>query len=370
MVRVTGTDPDGDAIARPVDWQGDGPPPIVLMHPERRDSPALAPGERVLARLTPIGGGKYEGRTLSRLSDEPGRILGVFRARHAGRRPGPAHRPPRQGGMAHPARRGGRRRSRRDRGRHPAAACRARPEARAHHRAARPHGRRPRGQPDLHPRARHPAGFLARGARRGRRGRAPSRSASARTCATSRSSPSTARTRAISTTRCSPSRTATGFRLLVAIADVAHYVRPGSPLDRAARTRGNSVYFPDRVVPMLPEALSNGWCSLRPDEDRGCLFAEMRIDAAGRKTAHRFGRGLMRSAARLTYTQVQEAHDRGDDARPRGPVVQSLRRVSRAASGAAGARHARPRPAGAAGRARRRARSSRSSRARGSTAIG
>ena len=70
-----------------------------------------------------------------------------------------------------------------------------------------------------------------------------------------------------------------GFRLIVAIADVAHYVRPASPLDHAARTRGNSVYFPDRVVPMLPEALSNGWCSLRPGEDRGCLFVELRVDA-------------------------------------------------------------------------------------------
>ena len=103
-----------------------------------------------------------------------------------------------------------------------------------------------------------------------------------------------------------------GFRLVVAIADVAHYVRPGSPLDHAARTRGNSVYFPDRVVPMLPEALSNGWCSLRPDEDRGCLFVELDIDANGRKTAHRFGRGLMRSAARLTYEGLQQAHDSGD----------------------------------------------------------
>ena len=103
-----------------------------------------------------------------------------------------------------------------------------------------------------------------------------------------------------------------GYRLVVAIADVAHYVRPGAPLDNAGWTRGNSVYFPDRVVPMLPEALSNGWCSLRPNEDRGCLFVEMRVDASGRKTGHRFGRGLMRSAARLTYTQVQDAHDAGD----------------------------------------------------------
>src|SRR6185312_12053094 len=121
-----------------------------------------------------------------------------------------------------------------------------------------------------------------------------------------------------------------GFRLIVAIADVAHYVRPGSALDRAAWTRGNSVYFPDRVVPMLPEALSNGWCSLRPDEERGCLFVEMRVDPTGRKIAHRFGRGLMRSAARLTYDQVQHAHDtghgRGISATvPLGPLYDAFR---------------------------------------------
>ena len=100
-----------------------------------------------------------------------------------------------------------------------------------------------------------------------------------------------------------------GWRLLVAIADVAHYVRPGDPLDRAARDRGNSVYFPDRVVPMLPEALSNGLCSLRPKEDRACLAVEIRIGPRGRKIEHRFMRGLMRSAARLTYEQVQAAWD-------------------------------------------------------------
>ena len=105
---------------------------------------------------------------------------------------------------------------------------------------------------------------------------------------------------------------ADGFRLIVAIADVACYVQPGSALDHAARIRGNSVYFPDRVVPMLPEALSNGWCSLKPDEDRPCLFAELAIDRNGRKTNHRFGRGLMRSVARLTYDEVQRAHDAGD----------------------------------------------------------
>jgi len=100
-----------------------------------------------------------------------------------------------------------------------------------------------------------------------------------------------------------------GWHLVVAIADVAWYVRPGSALDREAEKRGNSVYFPDRVVPMLPEALSNELCSLKPGVDRACLAVELRIDAAGRKRRHRFMRAVMRSAARLTYEEIQAAHD-------------------------------------------------------------
>jgi ribonuclease R len=102
-----------------------------------------------------------------------------------------------------------------------------------------------------------------------------------------------------------------GWHLIVAIADVAHYVTPDSALDREARERGNSVYFPDRVVPMLPEALSNGLCSLRPNEDRACFAAHLWIDRDGRKRRHRFERAIMRSAARLTYEEVQAARDGG-----------------------------------------------------------
>ncbi len=100
-----------------------------------------------------------------------------------------------------------------------------------------------------------------------------------------------------------------GWHLIVAIADVAWYVRPGNALDRAAETRGNSVYLPNRVVPMLPEALSNEWCSLKPGEDRPCLTVDMWIDAGGHKLRHRFGRAMMRSAARMTYDRVQALHD-------------------------------------------------------------
>lgn len=100
-----------------------------------------------------------------------------------------------------------------------------------------------------------------------------------------------------------------GWVITVAIADVSHYVRPGSALDTEALKRGNSLYFPDRVVPMLPEALSNGLCSLRPHEDRACMAIIMRINRQGHLIEQKIVRGLMKSVARLTYTQVQEALD-------------------------------------------------------------
>ncbi|AZL59772.1 ribonuclease R [Tabrizicola piscis] len=105
-----------------------------------------------------------------------------------------------------------------------------------------------------------------------------------------------------------------GFILWVAIADVAHYVTPGSALDREARKRGNSTYFPDRVVPMLPDILSGDLCSLHEAVDRACLAVRMVIDAGGHKRSHRFTRGLMRSAASLNYEQVQAAIDGTPDA--------------------------------------------------------
>jgi len=95
-----------------------------------------------------------------------------------------------------------------------------------------------------------------------------------------------------------------GWRLLVCIADVSHYVIPGSALDQEGRTRGNSVYFPDRVIPMLPEVLSNGLCSLNPQVDRLCMTCEMYIDKDGNISRSRFYPALMRSHARLTYDAV------------------------------------------------------------------
>ncbi|MBB4198863.1 ribonuclease R [Rhodoblastus sphagnicola] len=106
-----------------------------------------------------------------------------------------------------------------------------------------------------------------------------------------------------------------GFIVTVAIADVSFYVRPGAALDREALDRGNSVYFPDRVVPMLPERISNDLCSLREGEDRPALACRMRIGTDGHKLDHEFHRVMMRSAAKLSYQQAQDAIDgRPDDA--------------------------------------------------------
>src|SRR3989338_1490642 len=117
-----------------------------------------------------------------------------------------------------------------------------------------------------------------------------------------------------------------GFRLIVAIADVAQYVKPGSALDREATARGNSVYFPQQVIPMLPEELSNGLCSLNPQVDRLCMVCEMHISPQGKIKDYRFHEGIFRSQARLTYTKVAAMLVDKDEAlrREYAPLVPHL----------------------------------------------
>jgi ribonuclease R len=114
-----------------------------------------------------------------------------------------------------------------------------------------------------------------------------------------------------------------GWIVWVAIADVAAYVLPGSALDREALDKGNSVYFPDRVEPMLPEHLSNGLCSLRQGETRACMAVRMVFSASGDKTGHQFVRGLMRSAAKLAYEHAQAAID-GEPSDLTGPLLEPV----------------------------------------------
>ncbi|AWV06855.1 ribonuclease R [Marilutibacter maris] len=131
---------------------------------------------------------------------------------------------------------------------------------------------------------------------------------------------------------CEPNRD--GFRLLVAIADVSHYVRPGTPLDEEAQLRATSVYFPGFVVPMLPETLSNGICSLKPKVDRLCFVCDMQVNRDGEVVESRFYEAVMHSHARLTYTQVWNAvgegipeDDRADALAAVGELLPQVQRL-------------------------------------------
>lgn len=118
------------------------------------------------------------------------------------------------------------------------------------------------------------------------------------------------------------------WNLQVHIADVAHYVRTGTPLDQEARLRGTSVYFPDRAVPMLPEALSNGMCSLKPREERLVMSALMEFDSAGRMSSARMTPGIIRSAERMTYTNVNKVLEGDPQATAQyAPLAQHFRNM-------------------------------------------
>ena len=186
--------------------------------------------------------------------------------------------------------------------------------------AHRPRGRaarlaqiRARRQPDRHPRPRHPARLPPRDAERSRSRQARDHGAPrglARVPLVTIDPPDAKdHDDAVHAEPDTAANNRGGFIVTVAIADVAHYVTPGSALDREALMRGNSVYFPDRVVPMLPERISNDLCSLRPHEDRAALAVRMVIGSDGRKRSHTFHRVMMRSAAQLSYEQAQLAID-------------------------------------------------------------
>ncbi|MFQ5955918.1 MAG: ribonuclease R [Kiloniellales bacterium] len=312
VVEILGPDPDGELLARPVAWRGEASPPTIYMAPEGRRFPAMGPGERALVRLSPIGPDGYEGKVIRRIADAPRQLLGLYQ-------------PGADGGRLRPS-------DRRHRGDYAVA-----PEDAAGAEAGElvlaevgPANRRgPR-------RAR----IVERLGRFGE-ARAVSRiaihehdiptefTAEALTLAAAAKPVDVCgrvdlRRLPLVTIDGADARdfddavwaepdpdpgNPGGWHLVVAIADVAWYVRPGDAIDQCAYARGNSVYFPDRVVPMLPEALSNDLCSLKPGADRACLAVDLWIDAGGRLKRHRFVRGLMCSAARLRYDQVQRARD-------------------------------------------------------------
>ena len=312
VLQVLSPDKGGDLFAVPLE-EGVDSSIRVLVVPQKGD-PAMGGGDRILARLTAVNAAdhRYEARLIRRLGANPLKVLGIFRASHEGGRIVPIDKgQDKEWRVARDATNGAR-----DGEFVEGEAVGNRrlglPQARILARLGDPSGARAvsliaihqHGIPDQFPDA-----VIAEADRAGPvglTGREDLRDLPLVTI-----DPVDARDRddAVLAEIDREAGNAGGFIIWVAIADVAHYVTPGSALDREARRRGNSTYFPDRVVPMLPDILSGDLCSLHEHVDRACLAVRMRIDAHGNKISHRFVRGLMRSAGSLHYAQMQAAID-------------------------------------------------------------
>ncbi|TYO91489.1 ribonuclease R [Oceanicella actignis] len=309
-------DASGDLFLEPQGWESDDPPPRILFVPRKGD-PAPGPGDRLLCRLTRVHDldHAYEARLIRRIGAGARRMLGVFRAGpdHARVEPiakGDAHVwmvPP---GAENGARDGELVRAEALDG--PRAHHLGLPRARVIERLGDPFAARSVSLIAIHEHG-IPLDFPqeaedeARAARPvGPEGREDLRHLPLLTI-----DPADARDHddAVCAMPDDDPANPGGHVVWVAIADVAHYVRPGSALDREARRRGNSTYFPDRVAPMLPEALSADLCSLHEGADRPCIAVRMTLDASGERRGHRFVRAIMRSAASLSYEQAQALED-------------------------------------------------------------
>jgi ribonuclease R len=306
---------DGDLFARPLEWQGDGVEPLILFIPRASDD-ALGEGDRILARLTEVQGEgyTYEARMIRRIGTNPLKVLGIFRKSAEGGRilpidkgadkqwtVGPHDTHDAKDGELVEAETAG------PKGRM------GLPQARIVARLGDPSAPKAvsliaihqHNIPDEFPDAviaeadaMKPAGL--------EKGREDLRDMPLVTI-----DPHDARDHddACYAYADDDPKNKGGHIIWVAIADVAHHVAPGTELDREARKRGNSTYFPDRVVPMLPDRLSGDLCSLHEGVERACIAVRMQIDSVGTKLGQTFHRGLMRSPASLHYEEVQQAID-------------------------------------------------------------
>ncbi|HYM17249.1 MAG TPA: ribonuclease R [Micropepsaceae bacterium] len=316
VLEISGEDPDGELLGRPVEWARNEPPPSVLMLPGRDESgPALGRGERVLARITRTkeGTASYEARIIKRLGASVHRVLGVLR-RERGHlaRIEPVDRKTRYAFVVDQQELAGA-----DDGELVLVEPMARhgvggPRARVIERLGSMNEPKAVSLIAIHAHGiptRFPHEAIVEAERS--KPASPTGRTDLRKVPLVTIDPEDARDHddAVWASPDPDAANKGGYIVIVAIADVAHYVQPGSALDREASKRGNSVYFPDRVVPMLPEALSADLCSLKENEDRPCLAVRMVFDSRGKKRSHQFLRAIMRSAARLTYAQAQRAFD-------------------------------------------------------------
>lgn len=344
---VFDTDMDGDLLAHPVQWPGPGNPPVVTLVPTGDDLGKVGIGDRVLARVRRIGGKSYEGRVVRLLQAKAEDVVGIYStlpgAEGIEGRIAPADRKRREDFLVKPEHANGAR----DGDFVIAELLPASGRGLTHARVTERIGQA--GDPrtlSLIAIAEHdiPTRFTQEALDEAEAAQpvTPAGRDDLTKIPLLTIDPADARDRddAVWAEADEDPGNPGGWHLLVAIADVAHYVRPGNALDREARNRGNSCYFPDRVVPMLPERLSAGLCSLAPDEPRACLAVHMWIDRDGHKRRHRFVRGLMRSRAALEYGQVQRAVDGQPDEKT-GPLLPLLRPLYGAYAALSAARDAR-----------------------------
>lgn len=332
VLALIGPDDQGDLFARPLEWQGDGAEPRILFLP-REGEPALGPGDRFLARLVAVDPGTeshdYEARLMRRISNAPDRIAGIFRKTAEGGRILPidkgqnrewrvrrdATQDARDGELVEAEQAGPK-----DRAGLPFARIIKRLGDPSEPRAVSLIAIHQHGIPDVFPdevlataEALQPVPVSNR--------------TDFRHLPFATIDPEDARDHD-DAVAAMPDPDKPGCMLVwVAIADVAAYVRPDHVIDREARKRGNSTYFPDRVVPMLPEALSGNLCSLLEGQDRPAIVVRMRLDESGNMIDHRFYRAVIRSVAALTYQQAQRAADGSPDEKTApllDPVIRPL----------------------------------------------
>ena len=329
VLQMLGPDSQGDMFAVPLEWEGTGHLPKILMR-SRQGDPALGQGDRLLARLSPVpdeDSHQYTGQLIRAIGTNPKRLLGIFRLTAEGGRivaidkgegkewlvAADAAGEAKDGELVEAEQSGPKGRL-------------GLPRARVVERLGDPSAPKAvsliaihqHGIPDAFPDAVMAQADAAKPATS--KGRvdltdlplitidpADARDHDDACCALLDEDP----------------KNPGGFLLWVAIADVAHYVTAGSALDAEARKRGNSTYFPDRVVPMLPDRLSGDLCSLHEGVTRPCIAVEMKLSSTGEKLSHRFVRGLMRSPASLSYEEAQAAVD-GDPSERAAPLVDTV----------------------------------------------
>lgn len=309
VIEVSDISTDGDVFAKPVDWNADkqGTPPRIEIMPEKKGHPALAVGDRAMVRLKRLNEEEYEARVIKRMDAVQNQVMGLLHIHKKGAVLQPADKKARYefevaegdlNGAKHgdlvigeiqPSR-GARRKK---------ARITEVIGERSDPKAISIISMNEQGLVEKFPDAvlKESEGLKVPDVK----GREDLRKIPLVTIdgADARDFDDAVYAE----------KTKDGFHIIVAIADVSHYVKHGTALDDEAQRRGNSTYFPDRVVPMLPEALSNDLCSLVPRENRACLAVHMWIDGAGQLLKHKFVRGIMRSEARLIYEDVQAAFD-------------------------------------------------------------